>query len=336
MEPESRHTLIGAIIVALALALGFAVLWLSHTGVASDYQNYIIRFERQSLEGLQIGGDVNMRGIKVGRVEAFTIERENINVVHVRVRVERATPVSQNTSAIVARNLLTGIARINLETPGVPGPPLTEVPPGETYPVIAEGTSDLDQIAESANRLVITAESALANLNSMLTPANRQAFSDTMLALRDLSTGMVARMGHVDSVVASLDATLQELERTSQRIGAAADAFTVQVGPLTGDARMVLNEGGRTLVELREAADEARAAIAGFGEATRDIGATTRDIGETAEQVSADALAELSLTARDMRAAAAMLSRTAEQLGDPRGAVLGPGPRQLGPGEKSQ
>src|SRR5690606_19298705 len=224
---------------------------------------------------------------------------------------------------------LTGIARINLETPGVPGPPLTEVEPGETYPVIAEGTSDLDQIAESANRLVVTAESALANLNSMLTPANRQAFSDTMLALRDLSTGLVTRMGHVDTVVASLDASLQELERTSRRIGAAADAFTTQVGPLTADARMVLGEGGRTLAELRKAAGEANSAIAGFGEATRDI-------GEAARQLSADGLAELSLTARDMRAAAAMLSRTAERLADPRSAVLGPGPRQLGPGEQSR
>src|SRR5690606_1164642 len=329
MEPESRHTLIGAVIVSLVVTLGIAILWLSQTGVASDYQNYIIKFERQSLEGLQVGGDVNMRGIKVGRVEAFTIERENINVVHVLVRVERATPVSQNTSAIVARNLLTGIARINLETPGVPGPPLTEILPGENYPVIAEGTSDLDQIAESANRLVVTAESALANLNGMLTPANRQAFSDTMLALRDLSSGMVARMGHVDTVVASLDATLQELERVSQRIGTAADAFTAQVGPLAGDARMVLNEGGRTLVELREVANEAKTTMA-------DVGEASRGFGETARQLSADGLAELSLTARDMRAAAAMLSRTAERFSDPRGAVLGPGPRQLGPGEKSQ
>lgn len=329
MEPESRHTLIGAVIVGLVVALAVAILWLSHTGVASDYQHYVIKFERQSLEGLQVGGDVNMRGIKVGRVESFTIERDNINVVHVLIRVERATPVSQNTSAIVARNLLTGIARINLETPGVPGPPLTEIPPGENYPVIAEGTSDLDQIAESANRLVITAESALANLNSLLTPANRQAFSDTMLALRDLSSGMVDRMGHVDTVVTSLDATLRELEKTSERIGAAADALAAQVGPLASDARGMLNEGSRALVELRQAADEARTTLAEFGR-------TTRDVGETTRQLSADGLAELALTARDMRAAAAMLSRTAERLSDPRSAVLGPGPRQLGPGEGSQ
>src|SRR5690606_10091594 len=329
MEPESRHTLIGAVIVALVIALAVAILWLSHTGVASDYQNYVIKFERQSLEGLQVGGDVNMRGIKVGRVESFTIERDNINVVHVLVRVGRATPVSQSTSALVARNLLTGIARINLETPGVPGPPLTEVPPGENYPVIAEGTSDLDQIAESANRLVVTAESALANLNNLLTPTNRQAFSDTMLALRDLSTGMVARMEHVDTVVSSLDATLQELERTSARIGAAADAFSTEVGPLATDARTMLSEGGRTLVELRQAANEAKTAI-------NDFGRTARDVGETTRQLSSDGLAELALTARDMRAAAAMLSRTAERLSDPRSAVLGPGPRQLGPGESSQ
>jgi phospholipid/cholesterol/gamma-HCH transport system substrate-binding protein len=329
MEPDSRHTLVGAVVVALAFALAVAIAWLSHSGVASDFDYYTIKFERQSLEGLQVGGDVNMRGIKVGRVESFTIGRENINVVDVLVRVQRSTPVSQNTSAIVARNLLTGIARINLETPGIPGPPLTEVPAGERYPVIAEGTSDLDQIAESANRLVVTAESALANFNDLLTPTNRKAISETMLALRDLSTGLVGRLGQIDAAVASLDVTLRELERTGQRIGSAADAFSSGIGPLTADLRSLMGEGGRTLADFRAVAGEAQVAVAEFGRASRAL-------SETAQQASNDGLAELELTARDMRAAAAMLSRTAERLGDPRAAVLGPGPRQLGPGEVSR
>lgn len=329
MEPDARHTLIGTIIIALALALGLTLLWLSHTGVASDYQNYSIDFTRQSLDGLQVGSDVNMRGIKVGRVEALAIRPDNINVVRVRVRIARATPVSENTSAIISRSLVTGIARITLDTPGIPGPPLTTVLPGESWPLIAEGTSDFEQITESANQLVITAESVLASLNSMLTPANRQAVSDTMLALRDLSTGLAARLGQADAVLVSLEAAMQEFDRTGRRIGNAADAFTTQVVPLAGDARMVLEEGGRTLVELREASAQAKAAVA-------ELGASAREIGEAAQHASSEGLAEIAVTARELRAAAAMLARSAERLADPRRALLGPGPRQLGPGEQAR
>lgn len=329
MEPEARHTLIGAVVVALVLSLGFAILWLSHSGVASDFQNYTIKFERQSLEGLQVGADVNMRGIKIGRVEAFAIDRKDSGVVRVRVRIMRDTPVNVNTRAVVARNLLTGIARINLETWGLPGDPLVNVPAGETWPVIAEGTSDFEQITETANRLVIGAESVLGNLEGVFTPSNREALGQTMLALRDLSTGLASRLGELDTVAGSIDRSLQGFERSSEQLGLAAAAIAREVGPLAADAHDLLKTGSQALLALRGASEQANGALAEFG-------ASSREIGEAAQRLSGDSLAEFERTARELRAAAAMLARTAEQFADPRTAILGPGPRQLGPGEAAR
>ena len=73
MEPDTRYSLIGAVVLALTAAAIIAYLWLSSVGRNADYRFYTVFFERQSLEGLQVGGSVNMRGINVGRVEDYEI-----------------------------------------------------------------------------------------------------------------------------------------------------------------------------------------------------------------------------------------------------------------------
>ena len=130
MEAEAHYKTVGATLVCLVVAVVLGMVWLARTGARADFRYYTIYFERQSLEGLQVGGDVNIRGVKVGRVEQYSISRDNINLVKVTIRIDRNSPVSTNTVAVVDRNILTGLARINLATPGRPGPELTEVPQG--------------------------------------------------------------------------------------------------------------------------------------------------------------------------------------------------------------
>ncbi len=209
-------------LLTLIVAAAMASVWLSRSGVASEFRYYTIHFERQSLEGLQVGGDVNMQGIKVGRVEEFSIERGNINRVNVQIRVARRTPVSTNTLAVMSRNLLTGIARVNLETPGTPGPELEEIPDGEQYPVIAEGTSDFEQITRTANSLVITAEASLKKLDSLLDEGNRQAFSEMLAGVRDLAVGLHKRLDTIDRTANTLGVTAVALTDAARSFARAA------------------------------------------------------------------------------------------------------------------
>jgi phospholipid/cholesterol/gamma-HCH transport system substrate-binding protein len=141
MEPEARYTAIGAVLLVLLLAVAASAVWLMRSGARADSNRYTIYFERQSLQGLQVGSSVEMRGIPVGRVERFSISRDNINRVQATIRVDAKVPVSTNTVAVIERKILTGLAHISLDTPGSPGPELSEVQPDEHYPVIAEGHS---------------------------------------------------------------------------------------------------------------------------------------------------------------------------------------------------
>ena len=107
---------------------GDGLIWLNRTGTRGDFNYYTIYFERQPLDGLQLGADVDMRGIKIGRVEDYQLQPENINRVKVNVRTDRRAPVRTNTVAIVTRNFVTGIAKVSLITPEPLGSPADRDP----------------------------------------------------------------------------------------------------------------------------------------------------------------------------------------------------------------
>lgn len=333
MEPEARYTTIGAVLLLLTAAAVGLFVWLSSSGNAADFRFYTIYFERQSLEGLQVGGDVSMRGVKVGRVEDYTISRDNINRVAVRVRIARETPVSENTVAVVARNLLTGIARITLETPGTPGPELLAVPSGERYPVIPEGTSNLDQIADAAGRLAVHADAALENINRLLGPQNQVTFTETLTALRDLAQGLNGQMSSIDTTARSVQATALAFERSSREITAAFERVARSVEPLGRDASGALREAQASMQTLTQSGRSLETTLA------RAIERLERDTGSLARRTE-DAvdigLHELRATSQELRSSVELITRTLDRLQDPKALLLGPSDRQLGPGEETR
>ncbi len=313
MESEARYTLVGAVLLGLTAATVAAVLWLSSTGNRADFRFYTIYFQRQSLDGLQVGGDVTMRGIKVGRVEGYEIDQENINRVEVTVRVDRNTPVSQNTTAIVQRNLVTGLARISLVTPGQPGPPLTAIATGERHPIIPEGQSNIDQLANAANRLAGSGVIALDNLNAVLSAENRAALAQTLANLRDLSGALASRMDRVDGTLASMNRAAIEIANASRSIGETVARVQRDTSPAVVQVEATLRDVSRAVERLER---ETTIAARRFGDAA--------DIGTL----------EFQATAQELRESAEILARTVDRLRDPRAALLGPAQGQLGPGER--
>jgi phospholipid/cholesterol/gamma-HCH transport system substrate-binding protein len=310
MEPEVRYTLVGAALLGLLLALALTLVWLTRGGPSADLRYYTIHFEHASLEGLQVGGDINMRGIKVGRVVDYSISRDNINRVNVTVRIDRKSPVSNNTVATIGRNLLTGLASISLVTPGAPGPELTNIAPGEQYPVIAEGESS--ELNAAVDRFALAGASAFESLDRLLNKENREAFAATLASLRQLSGALSQRVGKFDAVADALVKNSNQFAKSSREIAAAVDRVSASAQPVASQAQLTL----RDISHAAQSLERETSAVA-----TRLDGA-------------ADSSAlEISATARELRATAEILARAADQLKDPRALILGPSRGQLGPGE---
>lgn len=312
MEPEVRYTWIGATLLVLLTALVLAIVWLRQAGTHATDLAYEIVFARQSLEGLQVGGSVNMRGIRVGQVVSYSLSREQINRVSVLIRVARDTPVAVNTVAVVSRNILTGLARINLITPEPPGAPLVaEAENG--YPVIREGTSTDEKIEEVANRLTESGITALENVGRFLDADNKQAFTDALVSVRNVASDLDQRLERLDHTLSVIDRNVQTFGRASDDIAKSVDRIRGEFGPVAAQA-------GSTLQEVSVAARTLR----------EDASNLSRQI----ETAAGGGSLELRATAQELRVTAELLDRTLGRLRDPRAVLFGPHETQLGPGEK--
>lgn len=327
MEAEARYTWVGLAVLGLLAALLGSALWLKNVGHASDFRLYTIHFERQALDGLQVGADVSLRGVKVGRVEDYALDETTFNRVNVTVRLDRRAPVHEKTTAVVSRNFVTGLASITLVTPSPPGGLLLQAQPGETYPAIAEGRSDLEDITGRVTRIGDIAAETLQRLNGLLNDENTKAVAETLRNLQSASRSLNERLATLDKSVSQVgNAATQvgqasaSLARSGERMAAVAEQGGRQLEPLLVDAR-------RAVAETRQAMVTASAAIDRLQQQT----------GRTAARLEATAAGvddQLSAALSDLRLALDSTARLMDNLREPRSALLGPPPGLLGPGER--
>lgn len=312
MEADAKYTYVGLAVIALIAALIGGLIWLKSAGGRSEFNYYTIYFEKQPLDGLQIGADVLMRGIKVGRVEDYALTAANINRVRVMIRIDRRTPVKTNTVAVVTRSFVTGIAKIDLQTPDPPGPTLTLVLDDEPYPVITEGTSDIDAIANRLNRVGETAVKTLESLNEVLKPENRAAIDKTLANLRDLTGGLNQRLKDLDRTLTAVNRAADDIGRSSTRIANVADSTGQDLQPALRQAERTMKDiSGATIALEQQAAQLSQA-----------IGSTVLSSGD-----------QLAIAISELKSTGETLNRLLDRLQDPRAALLGPTPQQRGPGE---
>ena len=312
MEAEAKYTYVGIALIVLVAALIAAVVWLNRAGGRGDFKYYTIFFERQPLDGLQIGADVDMRGIKIGRVEDYDLLAEKINRVRVTIRTDPRAPVRTNTVAIVVRNFVTGIARITLITPEPAGPPLTAVSEGQSYPVIAEGESSFDAIAGKVGRIGDIAAETLENINLLLTAEKRAAVTSSLANIRELTTGLNQRMKDLDKTLVTMNSAAIEVGRAGNRFAQLAETAGSQLPP-------AIRQADQTLKDVSAAANA-------LEKQTFALTRTLSDVASSTDEQFIVAVIELRATVQAM-------TRLLDQLRDPRAALLGPGKTQRGPGE---
>jgi phospholipid/cholesterol/gamma-HCH transport system substrate-binding protein len=245
------------------------------------------------------------------------------------VRVARETPVSENTKASVSRNVLTGIARIKLDTPGAPGPVLNTVAQGERYPVIPEGSSGLDQITDSATRLAVSADDALLKLNKLMSPDNQQVFADLLVNLRDLSDGLNKRLALLDKSASGLQQGLATVRQSADLIARSAQRLADSTEPVAREAGTTLQEAQTALRELTQATRTLERDLSRSLQTLEKDGAAVLRRSDAALDIGT---LELRSTAQELRSSAERIARALDRLQDPKAALLGPGEQQLGPG----
>ena len=313
MEAEGRYTLVGTLVLAVIALMTVAIVWLAGAADTIAYQTYTLYFKRQSLDGLAIGSPVKMRGIKVGVVDSYRFAKGGDEAVSVTARIDEGVPVHVGAEAYIKRNLVTGIASVEINNGPSDSALLIDAPPGERYPVIAEGSSDIDKVATAVSRLAVNGAQVLEKMNTLLSDENQRAISQTLANLDELSSHLAANK-------ASLDATVQGIRDASDEFRFAGASISQAATRAEGS---IVGVGQNADAALKEA-------IVALGSLQRDASL----ISERVQQFAETGTLELTNVSRDMRAGADTLTTAGQRLSNPRAILFGPGQQQLGPGEK--
>lgn len=216
METKANYVLIGAFTIIIAAALLLFGLWAAKYSSERSWQEYQVVF-REAVTGLSVGSPVQYNGIAVGSITKLSLAPNDPRQVIARIRLDTTTPVKTDTRAKLAITSLTGPSIIQLSGGTPQAPALTSVDTREA-PIIQTAPSALQNITDTANRIV-------ERLDQVLSDQNVARIASTLQNLETISGDMANREEGLQALIASardaatnLDRTLDTTNGTIQRL----------------------------------------------------------------------------------------------------------------------
>lgn len=274
METRANYVLIGAFTLITSIALlGFG-LWAAKYSSERSWQLYQVVFT-EAVTGLSVGSPVQYNGIAVGSITDLKLSPEDPRQVVAEIRLSASTPVKTDTHAKMAITSLTGPSIIQL-TGGSPQAPRLADTVRSGIPVIATAPSALQNITDTANRIV-------ERMDQVLSDDNVASISATLKHLEAISGGLASRDEGTQALLLSARDAARKLETTLDTTNGAVarlDQNLVQQLP------PILAKLDTTLTKLDDAAGNAngilgdnRAAINSFAnEGLGQLGPTLTEL----------------------------------------------------------
>ena len=282
METKANYVLIGAFTILVSLLLLLFALWAAKYSSEKSWQEYAVVFN-EPVTGLSEGSSVQYNGISVGTVDTLRLAPDDPRRVLARLRLQADTPVKADTRAKITMPSLTGTPIIQL-TGGSPGSPSLADVDRREIPVIQTEASALQNIADTANRLV-------ARMDQVLSEDNVKRVSNTLANLEAMTGSIADQREDLRALIINARQSSEQLAATLQTTNRAVESVDrelVQKLPgLVGKLDSTLGKLDSAATGANGIVTENRAAISSFAnDGLAQLGPT---------------LAELRLLVRDLR-----------------------------------
>ncbi len=224
MATKAQKFRLGVFLTSGVLIILVSLVVIAGGKLSQKRDTYYIKFQDESISGLDVGGKVNYHGISVGRVEDIKISEKDVTSIVVTISVDGGTPIKNDVSAVLSPVGITGLNAIELKG----GSNESDLMPVESYIRVEQSalgsitnkavsiTEQLDLLIKSLNKLadsnnIDNISSIIQNLDDILTE-NRSSLEGTMQNLEAIS-GDVSRFTNVlDAKIDTLaSATTQTL-----------------------------------------------------------------------------------------------------------------------------
>lgn len=311
METRANYALIGAfVLLAAASVIGFT-LWLGSSQFNRDFAQYDVVFEGPVT--LEEGASVRYIGIKVGEVESVRIDRNDASLVRARLRVDRTTPVKEDSTAIIDFAGITGVTFVQINAGSKDAGPL-QLQPYHDVPVIQAGETPLAALFDGGAQVMAQAGVTMEQLSGLMTEENVDAFSEILINVRDITSALSE--DDKDLLAQSLK-SLAALERAGDNLSKASRDMTGVAQSLDSELVSLNVELKKLVAQLNTATGDASKTMA---ESRKAIEAATLLV----EGGASDTVQQSSLAAQELRILIARIDRLTRELEqNPQGLVVG-------------
>ncbi len=276
MEPNRNAFLVGLFVLLLIGGAVGSGLWLSQAGREEEPERYAIYFVKQTLSGLESGASVTMLGISVGKVEEVSIDPEDFTRVRVSIALTPDTPITRSTTAIVKRNLLTGLATIELEGSSPTSPRVAGVRrrDQDSLPQITEGLPQIVQIQRTLPVILDHTDKLLSSAGEVLNEGNREKLGRIIANIEVMSAGLSEGTTTMRDTVQQLSSVVQgfitHLDERSERVSESFDRSSAELSRQVGTVSGNLNDTLRAITRLVEELEHPRRLL--LGPSREDMG----------------------------------------------------------------
>ena len=317
MEPKASHILVGIFLLSALAGLAAFLVWYSGAGSQPQQVLYQTGF-RESVNGLNRGGEVRYRGIRIGEVKSIDVNPEDPGLVDVTMSVSSRYRLRQGDQAGLKLQGITGLVFINIEGADASSQPLS-VDPTIGMPRVPTRESEFAQILEGAPALISQSTQLVEQVSDLFSPNNRDQFDKILQDVATL-TGQLSESGaRFDKLLVSFDSAGTEIASAAQsinqltgqtgRLFERADSSLARVDTLVDN----LNVTTKTVTDLlsddiRSLVVQARTVAKSINDLIdRDIGKVVQDLGSAARTVD-------TVIGRDVAPALVQINATAASL----------------------
>ncbi|MGD2134381.1 MAG: MlaD family protein [Maricaulaceae bacterium] len=305
METNAHYALVGFIAIAILSALALFAVWLGQVRFDQEYKEFDIVFEGP-VRGLTDTSEVRFNGIQVGEVLRLRLDPDNPSFVIARVRMIAETPVTRGSYAQLEPQGITGLSYIQINAGEPDSEPLVSRP--NEVPVLPSRAAQLDTLISSGEDIALAATEAMARINTLLSPENVEAVSETIGHIERLS-GM---LGEDDE-----NGLIPRANRAIEQVEAAAGALET----FASENVLVLPETVTMIEETTQASIDVSDAAVGVTEVIDDARAPV-------SRFANEGLDELTLAIADLRTVLAEIRAIAQSVEDDPAAFVSGGRRE--------
>ncbi|MEO5628714.1 MAG: MlaD family protein [Thermomonas sp.] len=288
METRANYVLIGGFTILATVCLLLFALWAAKFSSDRNWRQYEVIFT-EPVTGLTEGGGVQYNGISVGTVDKLSLAPDDARKVVALLKVKADTPVKVDTRAKLSQQGITGQPFIQL-TGGSPNAARLEPRNNDDIPIIRTEPSALQNIADTANRLVARMDKLISEQNIAKITATIEHIEQATGSISGQREDIAALIVNARKATETLQATLAtangSMEKIDRDVVSQLPAIMTKLDATVGKLDSVASNANALIAENRPALQSfANDGLAQMGPTLAELRALVRDLRRVTDRL---------------------------------------------------